>query len=83
MAEPLILLLATAADAADAATAADAAESSGLSFVQAGLVIFFLVFVGIVAWVLMGRSSRFEKHARIPLEDEPVEPIEPSNRGGA
>jgi len=79
MTELTSLFLATAGETAAAAEA----ESSGLGFVQAGLVIFFLVFVGIVAWVLMGRSGRFEKHARIPLEDEPVEPIEDSNRGGA
>lgn len=62
---------------------AGAAEGRGLGFIEAGLVIFFLVFVAILAWVLMGRAGRFEQHARIPLEDEPVTPIDDLNRGGA
>lgn len=72
----LALFLAAAGDAAPAA-------EGGLEFIKAGLLIFFLVFVGIVAWTLMGRSGRFDKHARIPLQDDPVEPIETTHRGGA
>ena len=72
----LLLLLAASGDAG-------AAESRGLGFIEAGLVIFFLVFVAILAWVLMGRAGRFEQHSRIPLEDEPVTPIDDLNRGGA
>ncbi|MHC4810015.1 MAG: cbb3-type cytochrome c oxidase subunit 3 [Planctomycetota bacterium] len=72
----LLLLLAASGDAG-------AAEGRGLGFIEAGLVIFFLVFVAILAWVLMGRAGRFERHARIPLEDEPVTPIDDLNRGGA
>lgn len=45
-----------------------------LSFVQAGLVIFLAVFVLIVLWVLAARRGSFDRVARIPLEDDPVEP---------
>jgi cbb3-type cytochrome oxidase subunit 3 len=78
MADVLTLLLATAGDAAPAAEPA-----ADLGLVKAGLVIFVLVFVGIVAWVLMGRKGRFDREARIPLEDEPVTPIEDHSRGDA
>ncbi len=84
MAELPTLLLA-AAPGAEATEAAEAAESSGggVLFVEAGLLIFFAVFVVIVVWALLGRKNRFEREARIPLSDEPVTPIDDPKRGGA
>lgn len=77
MADSLMVLLAAAGDASTAEPAGD------LGLVKAGLVMFVLVFVGIVAWALMGRKGRFDREARIPLEDDPVTPIEDHTRGGA
>ncbi|MFW5683043.1 MAG: hypothetical protein ACOC1G_08575 [Phycisphaeraceae bacterium] len=79
MAEPLTLVLAAAGDGADAAEA----SGGGLGFIEAGLLIFFVVFVVIVAWTLMGRKGRFDREAHIPLSDEPVTPIDDPKRGGA
>ena len=55
-----------------------------LSLVEAGLVIFLAVFVLISIWALAARRGAFDRVARIPLEDEPVEPrAEPQTPHGA
>ncbi len=48
------------------------AETSVLAIVS--LLFFFSLFLGILAWlVIANKSGRFERDARIPLEDEPIE----------
>jgi cbb3-type cytochrome oxidase subunit 3 len=42
------------------------------------LLFFLCLFLGILLWVAFGnRHGRFTRDARIPLEDEPVDPIAP------
>jgi cbb3-type cytochrome oxidase subunit 3 len=42
------------------------------------LLFFFGLFLAIILWVAVGnRNGRFTRDARIPLEDEPVEPLAP------
>lgn len=42
------------------------------------LLFFLCLFLGILLWVAFGnRHGRFARDARIPLEDEPVDPIAP------
>lgn len=67
--ESLSLLLASAPADGDA-------TSGGLTFINVALLIFVIVFVGIVLWALAGGRDRFRPHAEIPLHDEPVTPID-------
>jgi cbb3-type cytochrome oxidase subunit 3 len=50
--------------------------ADGMLFVEIALVIFMVVFLGIVAWVLLSRPGKYRKAARIPLEDSVVTPRE-------
>jgi cbb3-type cytochrome oxidase subunit 3 len=43
----------------------------GTVLAEVALVLFFLVFVGIVAYVFLRRKSHWEKISRIPLDDDP------------
>jgi hypothetical protein len=54
----------------ETAEAAEPAASTG--WVEAALVIFFIVFVLIVLGLVFSRSSRWRKAAQIPLEDDRV-----------
>lgn len=46
-------------------------------FTEIALLIFIIVFIGIVVWVLVTRKETFDRAAEIPLRDEPVEPRDP------
>lgn len=49
-------------------------------------LFFFALFIGIIVWLLVtGRSGRWSRDARMPLDDvHPVEPrTPPSSRGGS
>jgi len=50
----------------------DAVGHSGLAvYAEVALVIFFLVFVGVVVYVFArGNKQRFERARRMPLDDE-------------
>lgn len=48
----------------------DAAGSAVLQFPMFALLLFMIVFVGVVAWVYLGRSPRnFDHVAALPLDD--------------
>ncbi|MDZ4830644.1 MAG: cbb3-type cytochrome c oxidase subunit 3 [Phycisphaerae bacterium] len=49
----------------------------------ASLLIFFAMFIGIVVWILVaGRSGRWARDARIPLDDDkPVTPRSTDSQG--
>ncbi len=52
----------------------------------ASTVFFFTLFVGIIVWLIVtGRSGRWSRDARMPLDDvHPVEPrTPPGERGGS
>lgn len=50
----------------------DVIGSAGVSLLpQIALVIFFLVFVGIVAYVVLRRRGAWERARHLPLDDEP------------
>lgn len=49
------------------------AQSPALMYPLLALLLFFVVFVGVVVRVARMKRSDAEKRARIPLEDEPVE----------
>ena len=36
---------------------------------QIGLVLFMLLFAGLLVWTLAGRKDRFRHQSRLPLED--------------
>ena len=59
------------------ASGSDAAGAGGIGLVEIALVIFFAVFVAVTAWVLLVRKGGFNDQARIPLQDEPVNPRDP------
>jgi cbb3-type cytochrome oxidase subunit 3 len=40
-------------------------------YAEVALVIFFLVFLGIVTYVVLRRKGAWERARRLPLEDEP------------
>lgn len=44
------------------------------SYAEAGLLIFFLTFIGIAVYVYRTPSAEAAKCSRIPLSDEPVSP---------
>jgi hypothetical protein len=41
-------------------------------------LIFFAIFVAIVLWLVLSRSKRFKRMARMPLEDDEI--IEPRQK---
>ena len=47
---------------------------AGLGWIEAAMVIFFVVFVGIVLVVVFARRGKYDDDARIPLEDGVVTP---------
>ncbi|MCZ6837593.1 MAG: cbb3-type cytochrome c oxidase subunit 3 [Planctomycetota bacterium] len=51
----------------------------GTTFTQIALVIFVVVFLGIMAWVMFSRSDSFKSSARIPLDDEVI--VSPRDSG--
>ncbi|MBU1637392.1 CcoQ/FixQ family Cbb3-type cytochrome c oxidase assembly chaperone [bacterium] len=44
-------------------------QTSDAIFAQIGLIIFFLLFLGIVYWTYRGRKNRFDRERNLPLED--------------
>ena len=44
-------------------------QTSDALFAQIGVVLFFLLFLGIVYWTYRGRKNRFEHERNLPLED--------------
>jgi cbb3-type cytochrome oxidase subunit 3 len=51
----------------------DIVSNAGLVFyAEVALVIFFLVFVGIVAYVVLRRRGAWERMRHLPLDDEPT-----------
>lgn len=46
------------------------AGPSGLSWPELSLVFFLALFVGLVIRLVLSRSKRWERHARIPLDDQ-------------
>jgi len=46
----------------------------GLEWIEAALLIFFVVFVGIVLVVVFARRGKYDAAARIPLEEDVVTP---------
>ena len=46
--------------------------AASLSWIEAGLLIFFGVFVLIAGWALLQRRGAFDRHARIPLDDDSI-----------
>lgn len=47
-----------------------------------GLVIFFIIFAGIVLRLVLAGPRKYDRAGRIPLEDEPVDE-RPATRDGA
>jgi cbb3-type cytochrome oxidase subunit 3 len=47
---------------------------AGLTLIEVALIIFVVVFVGIVIWLVLARRGRFDDAARIPLDDDVVTP---------
>ena len=41
------------------------------------LIVFFLVFVGLTAWVLSRRQKTVDRWAELPLDDDEAAPREP------
>jgi len=37
----------------------------------AAMVVFFAVFMGILLWLVLSKSSTFRRMSRLPLEEEP------------
>jgi hypothetical protein len=42
------------------------------AWIEIAMIIFMVVFVGIVVWVLLVRPGGFKNEARIPLEEDRV-----------
>jgi cbb3-type cytochrome oxidase subunit 3 len=63
----------------------DVMSAMGLSlYAEVALVIFFLVFVGIVAELAFRRRSPVWEHARrLPLDDGESEPFDSESRGAS
>jgi len=49
--------------------------ASSLTFIEIALIIFVVVFLLIVVATMLGRSDRFDRAARIPLDDQTVETL--------
>jgi cbb3-type cytochrome oxidase subunit 3 len=43
----------------------------GMSAPELSLLFFFGVFIGMVVWLVLSKSSRWRRDARIPLDDLP------------
>jgi cbb3-type cytochrome oxidase subunit 3 len=39
------------------------------TWVQIGLILCFLLFIGIVVWTYLGRKNRYEHELNLPLDD--------------
>ena len=48
------------------------AEASGL-WPSMSLIIFLVLFIGMLAWLFLVPSARWKRDARMPLEDAPLE----------
>jgi len=47
---------------------------AGTGWIEAALIVFFVVFLAIVASVLLRRKGHYRDASRIPLEDDVVTP---------
>jgi cbb3-type cytochrome oxidase subunit 3 len=47
----------------------------GMSAPELSLLFFFGVFIGMVVWLLLSKSARWRRDARIPLDDLPQDEI--------
>jgi len=45
---------------------------------RVGLVLFFLLFIGIVVWTYRGARDRFHRESRLPLDDDAATPSDAS-----
>lgn len=55
----------------------------GLSAPELSLLFFFGVFVGMVVWLVLSKSSRWGRDARIPLDELPQDEIAAIEAGRA
>jgi cbb3-type cytochrome oxidase subunit 3 len=56
-------------------------SQSGLAiYAEIALVLFFIVFVVVVARIFTSRRADVERHARLPLEDDPPR-VKETNHG--
>ena len=55
---------------------------SNLGWIEAGLIICFVVFVLIVLGVVFRRRGHFDEAARIPLDDDPASTDSSKTRPG-
>lgn len=62
-----------------AATQEATTNSEPIAWIQVALIIFFAVFVFVVAGVLVRKKGYFDRAARIPLDDK--EPQTPRSSG--
>jgi cbb3-type cytochrome oxidase subunit 3 len=59
----------------------DIVSNAGFAFyAQVALVIFFLVFVGIVVYVFLRRKSSWDHVRNLPLEEDPPASVEGRER---
>ena len=59
----------------------DIVSNAGFTiYAQVALVIFFLVFVGIVIYVILRRKSSWEHVRHLPLEEDPPATVEGEER---
>jgi len=56
-----------------AADSGSSSSSSSMLPFEIGLLIFMIVFVAISIWVIFARRGAFDRHSRIPLQDDPIE----------
>lgn len=49
---------------------ADVLSQAGAAWQTLTLILFFAAFAGIVIWTYRGRSDRFARESRLPLEDD-------------
>ena len=47
-------------------------SGAGLTFIEIALVIFFVVFLGIVTWLLLVGRGHFRREKQIPLRDDEI-----------
>ncbi|MCL4209455.1 MAG: cbb3-type cytochrome c oxidase subunit 3 [Phycisphaeraceae bacterium] len=53
--------------------------AAGVTWVEAALVLFFVMFLAVVIWTVVAKRDRFHAVSRIPLQDDrPVEPRLPA-----
>lgn len=44
--------------------------TAGTRVKEIALVVFFLLFLGLLVWLLFSRSDRYRRAARLPLEED-------------